>query len=281
MTAQEKRKKLKEILLRPVCTPCVGVYDALGAKVVEKAGFDTFYLGSYTTSASVFGFPDVMSLTLTEMTNHIKNVANSVDIPLVTDAESGFFHAANIWRTVREFEDAGAAAIHIEDHEFGKHTDLPPLITDTGKMCKKIEAAVAAKTDPNFLIIARTDVAWANHDIKDMVHRLNAYMEAGADAVYPVYFEKMTRELRDQIKGPLVVIGTPNATIKEESEAGANLSLYFTVLFYAAFYAMREAARQFKETEDYSKAGKYLVKEEELNPYIGFPDFIDRVKNYL
>ncbi|MDR2434848.1 MAG: hypothetical protein LBD47_09810, partial [Treponema sp.] len=61
----------------------------------------------------------------------------------------------------------------------------------------------------------------------------------------------------------------------------ANLSLYFTVLFYAAFYAMREAARQFKETEDYSKAGKYLVKEEELNPYIGFPDFIDRVKKYL
>jgi methylisocitrate lyase len=281
MTAQEKRKRLREIMKQTGCTPLVGVYDALGAKIVQKTGFDAVYLGSYATASSVFGFPDVSSVTLTEMTNHAKNVASSVDIPLIVDAENGFFHAANIWRTIREFENAGVSGIHIEDHEFGKHTDLPPVILDTQKMCKKIEAAVAARTDPNFLIIARTDIFWATKDEKEMIHRLNAYLEAGADAAFPIYFGKITKELRDQVKGPLVVLGTPNNTVREESEAGANFSIYFSMLLNAAFYATREVAQQFKETGDYSKAGKYLVKEEELNPYIGFPDFIERVKKYL
>ncbi len=102
MTAEQKRICLKELLLRESCTPVSGVYDALGAKIAEKTGFDAVYLGSFATAMSVLGQPDVGCLTMTEMALHAKNKANSVDIPLIADVENGFFHAANIWRTVEK-----------------------------------------------------------------------------------------------------------------------------------------------------------------------------------
>jgi methylisocitrate lyase len=280
MIAQEKRKRFKELLLQSGCTAIPGAYDALSAKIIEKAGFDAVYVGSYATAASQFALPDVMSVTLTEMAYHVENVANCLDIPLLTDAENGFSHAANIWRTVREFENAGASAIHIEDHEFGKHTGLPPVILDADKMCDKIKAALDARTDDNFLILARTDAAYIVNT-NEAVDRLNAYLEAGADAAYIIFFEQVSKELRDRIKGPLVVMAAPDSTLQRETDAGINASINFPILLSAAFHAMKEAIGQFKETKNYRTPEKYAFSEKAINPYIGFDDFLDRVKRYL
>ncbi|GAB6108005.1 isocitrate lyase/PEP mutase family protein [Fusibacter bizertensis] len=282
MTADKKRLRLRELLLEEGCTPVPGVYDALGAKLAESTGFDAIYLGSYATAVSVFGQPDVGSVTMTEMVAHAKNIANSVDIPLICDAENGWFHAANIWRTVHEMEQAGVSGIHIEDHEFGKHTPLDPVILDTDKMCKKIEAAVAARTDKNFLIIARTDVAWALGDLDEMVIRANRYLESGADAVFLAFDASMiSKELRNQINGPVVMPGSQLSPVKYESELGISISLYWPMLLNVAFVSMKEALENLKASQDYSTLGRYLVPEQEINPYIGYDAFIDRGNKYL
>lgn len=281
-TAEQKRIRLKEIFLREGCTPVPGVYDALGARMAEKTGFDAIYLGSFATATSVLGQPDAGCVTMTEMVSHAKNVANSVDIPLICDAENGFFHAANIWRTVREFEMAGVAAIHIEDHEFGKHTSLPPVLLDTDRMCKKIEAAVAARTDKNFMIIARTDAGWAMQSFDEMINRANRYLEAGADVAFlahdPSY---VTKEMRDRVKGPVLMTGSHLSSAKRDTETGLNVTIYYPLLINAAFVAMKEVLEQFKETQDASKLGKYNVPEKALYEYIPMDEFIEKSKKFL
>jgi len=253
-TATEKRIHLKDIMLSCGCTPVPGVYDALGAKLAQSAGFDAIYLGSFSTAVSVIGEPDVGSVTMTEMVSHVRNVANSVDTPLIVDVENGFSHAAHIWRTVQEMELAGAAAIRIEDHEFGKHTKLPPVILEVNKMCNKIKAAVQARKDPNMLIIARTDVAWAHKDPKEM---------------------------RDAVNGPVIVPGSEESSVAQETEKGLNISLYWPMLLNASFVAMREALAAFKKSGNYASLGKYVVPENELNRYIGYDEYLDRAETYL
>jgi len=252
MNAHDKRLRLKELLLSEGCTAVPGVYDALSARIVEKTGFEAAYLGSYSTAISMLGIPDVGAVTMSEMVFHAKNVANCISIPLIVDAENGFFHGANIWRTVREMELAGAAAIHIEDHEFGKHTKLKPVILDSVKMCKKIQAACAARTDKDFLIIARTDVAWALQDVNEMVKRSNEYFAAGADIVFLAFSSHyLTRELRDQIKGPVVIPGNEFSTLQQETEKGMNIALYWPMLIGSAFVANKEACELFQESKDF------------------------------
>ena len=107
------------------------------------------YMGSFATAASAFGMPDVGNLTLTELVNSVRVMADVLNIPVIADAEYGFFDAANIWRTIREFENAGVAAIHIEDHQFGKHTPFPVSIYDTDVVCNRIKAACDARCDEN------------------------------------------------------------------------------------------------------------------------------------
>jgi len=282
ISAGEKRIRLREVMLEAGCTPVPGVFDALGAKLAQKVGFKALYLGSFSTAISLLGQPDVGSVTMTEMVGHARNIANCVDIPLIVDAENGFAHAANIWRTVKEMESIGAAAIHIEDHEFGKHTNLAPVLLDESKMCKKIEAAAAAREDSNFMIIGRTDSGWALRSVDEMISRANAYLGAGADAVMLAYDPAfLSKEQRDQIKGPVVITGSHRFTMQQESDIGINISLYWPILVNASFYAMREALQILKDTQDYSQLGKYLVPEEELNEYIEFGDFIDRADKYL
>ena len=282
MNVKEKRQKLKELMISPGCTPAIGVYDAISAKVVEKTGFDVAYLGSYATAASVFGFPDVGAVTMTEMAEHAKHVAACVDIPLICDAENGFFHSANIWRTVKEFETAGVSAIHIEDHEFGKHTQLTPIILDADKSCKKIEAALAARTDDDFMIIARTDALWAFGDMNEAARRANLYLQAGADAVFiAAYSKTLTADLRKMINGPVIAVNSGGTSIQEENDKGINIALYWPLTLYAALVASREACERFRETQNYNQMGKYVYNEQELNEYIPFTGFLDRVWKYL
>ncbi|TWF95608.1 isocitrate lyase/PEP mutase family protein [Saccharopolyspora dendranthemae] len=181
----EPRARLRALLReeRPVVAP--GAYDALSAALVERAGFSAVYMTGFGTTASLIGRPDVGLLTATEMIDQASRISAAVDVPVIADADTGYGNAVNVARTVRGYERAGAAAIHLEDQVFPKkcgHMGGKAVIP-AQEMAGKVRAAVAARTDPDFLLIARTDAA-AVHGLDDALERAKAYADAGADLLF-------------------------------------------------------------------------------------------------
>ena len=163
-----------------------GAFNALSAMAIERAGFDGVYLSGAALSNAVFGMPDVGMTTLTEAARHAKQISAAVGLPTIADADTGFGEAVNVARCVREFETAHATGIHLEDQVLPKkcgHLDGKELIP-TEAMCQKLRAAVTARSDPDFLIIARTD-ARAIEGFDAAVDRAQRYIDAGADAIFP------------------------------------------------------------------------------------------------
>jgi len=171
----------------PVILP--GVFNPLVARMAERAGFEAVYLSGAALSAT-FALPDVGLVTLTEFAAAARAIVTATSLPLVCDADTGFGEALNVERTMREFEAAGAAGIHLEDQILPKrcgHLSGKGLVT-ADEMAAKIRAAVAARRDPNFFIIARTDARGVN-GYDDAVKRAALYRAAGADAIFPEALE--------------------------------------------------------------------------------------------
>jgi 2-methylisocitrate lyase-like PEP mutase family enzyme len=281
MNFSERRLKLKTLLETEKSIPVPGAYDAVSAKLIEKEGFPVAYVGSYATASSAYGYPDVGLLGLEEMVSHVKRIVNAVNIPVIADAENGFNNAANIWRTVQAFEQAGVAGIHIEDHEFGKHTDLPSVILPLDQMISKIQAAVEAKTDPNFLIIARTDLIYAKNDLDGAIERANAFTEAGADLVFITAIRPdVLKEVRSRIKGKVVTVDTPGFTVEDEKEAEANIVIYYGLCGYAAYAGVEKVLRTFKETQDQSRVKDQLADVGEFENLMDYSKFSNASKKY-
>ena len=160
------------------------VLNAFHAKIAEDVGFQAVYITGSGTAAER-GFPDVGLVTQTEMVQNARYVAKAVSVPVVSDADTGYGNPINVWRTVREYEDAGVAAIHIEDQVFPKKCGFfeGKQVIPKEEMVQKLRAALDARTDPDFTIIARCD-AYAVTGWEDTVNRCRAYMDAGADMVF-------------------------------------------------------------------------------------------------
>ena len=162
-----------------------GCYDPLGARLIEEAGFPAVYMTGFGTAAGRLGRPDVGLLTLSEMVDNARRIAQAVSVPVIADADTGYGNALNVIRTVREYEAAGAAAIHLEDQVMPKkcgHMEDKALI-GAGEMAAKVAAAVAARERPDFLIIARTD-ARAVEGLDRALERARRYRDAGADVLF-------------------------------------------------------------------------------------------------
>jgi methylisocitrate lyase len=233
----------KEILVMP------GAYDATSARIIEKAGFKSVTLGGYPTSACILGRPDLSLLTLTEMVTHTRNIVEAVDIPVFTDGDTGHGNTLNVMRTVREFEKAGAAGMFIEDQLFPKrcgHMEGKQVI-EADDMVAKLKAAVDARMDQDFVIMARTDALGVN-GIDDAIERANRYRSAGADLIFveaPTTREQMLR-INREINAPTKVIQleggkTPMMTVKELEEIGYNVVVYPISALYAAAWAVKQA----------------------------------------
>ncbi|GHJ42519.1 oxaloacetate decarboxylase [Streptomyces sp. TS71-3] len=178
-------RRLRELLSgdAPVVAP--GAYDAMSALLIEQAGFPAVYMTGFGTAASLLGRPDVGLLTMTEMTGAARRIVSAVGLPVIADADDGYGNPVNVVRTVREYEAAGVAAIHLEDQVAPKrcgHLDGKEVIPAEA-MVGKIEAAVAARRNPDFTIIARTD-AGAVEGFDAAVRRARRYREAGADMLF-------------------------------------------------------------------------------------------------
>jgi len=179
------RRRLHQLVERKQGLVVPGAYDCVSAKLVERAGFQAVYMTGYGTSASRLGLPDLGFAGLCEMADHARNMASAVGIPLIADADTGYGNALNVRRTVRMYETAGVAALHLEDQMLPKRCGhlAGKQVVPLEEFAQKIRAAVEARTDPDLLIIARTD-AIAVTGFDDALRRGEAAVQAGADILF-------------------------------------------------------------------------------------------------
>ncbi len=184
-TPPPPRRRLRALLAGPDPVVAPGAYDAMSARLIEQAGFDVVYMTGFGTTAALTGRPDVGLLSATEMVDNARRIVAAVDVPVIADADTGYGNAINVVRTVQLYEQAGVAGLHLEDQVLPKkcgHMSGKTVIS-AAEMVGKIEAAVAARRDPDLVLIARTDAA-AVEGLDAAVERARAYAEAGADLLF-------------------------------------------------------------------------------------------------
>lgn len=220
-----------------------GAFNALVARAVEKAGFPAIYISGAGLSNAVFGLPDVGLFTLTEAVEHAARIVRATTLPIIVDGDTGFGDAINAARTITEMEAAGVSAVHLEDQVLPKkcgHLDGKELISAEA-MTQKIKAAAAARTDPDFMIIARTDARGVT-SFDDAVDRANRYLDAGADAIFPEAMKSRDElaSFADKVRAPLLAnmteFGkTPLLNITELRELGYRMVIYPQTALRVAF----------------------------------------------
>lgn len=231
-----------------------GAFNALTARAIEQAGFEAVYLSGAALANSLLGVPDVGLTTLSEATWHAARCAAVTTIPIIADADTGFGGPENAARTVQEFERAGLSGLHLEDQEFPKRCGHLPgkRLVPVDEFCAKIAAAVAARRDPDFLIMARTDARGvASYDAA--VERARAYVAAGADMIFPEALEsreELARFVRD-VPVPLLAnmteFGrTPALTVTELAELGYRMVIFPVTLQRIAMKAVIDALHELK-----------------------------------
>jgi 2,3-dimethylmalate lyase len=177
--------RLRALLSGPGPLVAPGAYDALSARLVEQAGFDCVYMTGFGTSASLLGRPDVGLLGMSEMVDNVRRIVRAIDVPLIADADTGYGNAINVVRTVQEYEQAGVAGLHIEDQVLPKRCGhmAGKQVVPLDEMVGKLRAAVAARQNPDLVLIARTDVR-AIEGLDAAIARGHAFAAAGADVLF-------------------------------------------------------------------------------------------------
>lgn len=287
-----KTTELKQLLKAPDPLVMPGAHDAFSALLIEQAGFKAIQASGFGISASLLGKPDVALVSFGEMVDQTRRMVNAVNIPIMGDGDTGFGNAVNVYRTVKEFEAAGAAGINLEDQLFPKrcgHMEGKQLIS-MEEMVGKIKAAVDARTDQDFIINARTD-AIAVINFEEAIKRGKAYAEAGADLIFveapqtPEQIRTIAQELNAPISINLFdgVVGgrTPIMTIQELKELGvARVSIPVGVAF-AAMKGMKNYLKALAENGVIPNHHDLVVPFQEWKETIGLPQYKKMEKQYL
>lgn len=263
-----------------------GAYDALTAKIIENEGFDAVYMTGYGTAAS-FGLPNIGLLTMTEMVGNAGRIADAVEIPVIADADTGYGNPINVVRTVKEYEKAGVAAIHIEDQHWPKRCGhmSGKRVIPAADMVEKIRAAVDARKSEEFLIIARTD-AIATDGFEAAIERGAMYAEAGADVLFveaPTSVEQMK-----QIPGRLAQVPnlvnlaprTPNLPAKELAAMGFTIAIYPGVCMAAAVAACTEEVKRIKTSGSQRNLSDWIASFAQMNDFLGESKFAEMEQRY-
>lgn len=287
------RRRLRERLTKGPMIVAPGIYDAFGARFVEQAGFEAVYMTGNGVSASLLGRPDVGLIDLSLISGHAHRVASCVEIPLICDADTGYGNAVNVRRTVEEFEAAGVAAIHLEDQVSPKRCGHLPgsrPVVAMEEHIGKIEAALAARCDPDFIVIARTDAA-SGHGLDEAIRRGTAYRKAGADVVFvelktgPNVVQELKR-VTSEIDAPCLVNidggGKLGELAAEEIEKlGFRIAIYPGLARYAAGYAIREALNLLKRDGSTRNARDRMLSFKEYNDALGLSEIEEWERKYL
>jgi len=249
--------RLRQLLAegRPLLVP--GCYDALSARILERAGFPAVYMTGYGTSLALLGLPDAGLATMTEMHLNARYIVNAVALPVIADADNGYGNAINVIRTVREYIQTGVAAIHIEDQVVPKRCGhvAGRQVIGLDEAVGKYRAAhqVRQELDPDFIIIARTDARGAHGgSLDEAIRRANAYLEAGADLAFvegPTNVDEV-RRVSAEVKGPVFYNQTgvsPRFTLKEMQDLGLAVTILPGALLRVTLRALHDFAVALRE----------------------------------
>ncbi len=274
--------RLRVLLAQPDLLVAPGAYDALSARLITQAGFPAVYMTGFGTAASTLGQPDVGLLTMSEMVSRAAALAAIVeDRPLIADADTGYGNPINVRRTIREYERAGVAAVHIEDQVWPKkcgHMEGKQVIP-VDEMVQKIRAAVDARQDPDFVIIARTD-ANAVNGLADALHRGRAYREAGADVIFieaPRSIEELRTIAQTFPDVPLLYNWaesgkTPLLSLEEIHALGFKLVIFPVSLLFAATRTLLDLLELLKQGQTPTAFAEHTVTFAQFTDQIGLPD---------
>ena len=279
---------LRALLARGGLLIAPGVYDGLSARIAEAAGFDTLYVSGGAIARGM-GYPDVGLVTQTEMVKRLEEIRAVTHLPLIVDADTGYGNALNVIRTVRAYERAGAAALHIEDqiepkrcgHYEGKQ------IVNLQEIAQKVRAALAARENPDLLLIARTD-ARAVVGLEEAIARGNAYAEAGADVVFveaPQSLEEIER-IAHEVRAPLLINmfwggKTPLVSPERLAELGYRIMIVPSDLQRAAIRAMQKAVAVLRQQGNTAAIADELVSFAERESVVGLPEIEELQRRFL
>jgi 2,3-dimethylmalate lyase len=275
-----KTTLLKQYILAPEILVIPGVPDPLCARIAQIEGFKAVFLSGYASSAAYLGAPDVGLMTMTEMVDCARRIVNAVDIPVFVDGDTGHGNITNVARTMREFENAGAAAIFFEDQVSPKRCGhmTGKQVVSVNEMAAKIKAAADARRDRDLIIMARTD-ALALEGLGEAIERMHAYLEAGADMSFveaPESAEQM-RQITSAIPAPnmanMVPGGrSPALSASALEKLGFACVAHPTALTYVIARAARELLRELRTTGSTAAAESNMMRFEEFNALLGLEE---------
>jgi methylisocitrate lyase len=289
-TAAEKRFKLRQDLNSGKLLQMPGAHEPIVARIIEDQNFDGIYISGGALSASM-AMPDIGLTTLSEVTQRGRQIARVTDLPALIDIDTGFGEVMNTARTIQECEELGISGCHIEDQKSPKrcgHLDNKEII-ETDAMCKKISAAINAKRDKNFLIMVRTD-AKSVEGIQAAVERAKAYVQAGAEAIFPeaLETEKEYELFREAIDVPLLAnmteFGkTPLYSREELEKFGYNIAIYPVSSLRIAMGAIETAYSTLKEAGSLNSIVDQMQTRKRLYEVIKYDEynkFDEKIHNF-
>ncbi|MCJ8305857.1 MAG: isocitrate lyase/PEP mutase family protein [Nitrosopumilus sp.] len=281
-------KNLKSMLKskKPLVIP--GVYDALGAKIAQKVGFEAMFQTGYGTSASLFGMPDYGFIGATETVDNARRICRAVSVPVIVDSDTGYGNALSVWKLVKELESAGASGIFLEDQIWPKrcgHMQGKEVIPQE-EYTEKLSAAIDARENKDFIIVARTD-ARATKGLDEAIERGKQNKKTGADVVFveaPRSIEEM-KTIGKEINAPLVANmieggATPLSSAETLNKMGFKIILYPLSVLYANTFATMNILKELKKSGNTTKYKQKVVNFDQFNDLVELPKFRKMEKKY-
>jgi 2,3-dimethylmalate lyase len=281
-------KNLKTMLKskKPLVIP--GVYDALGAKIAQKVGFDAMFQTGYGTSATLFGMPDYGFIGATETIDNARRICRSVSVPVIVDSDTGYGNALSVWKLVKELESSGAAGIFLEDQRWPKrcgHMQGKEVVPQE-EYTEKLSAAIDARENKDFIIVARTD-ARATEGLDEAIERGKQNKKTGADGVFveaPRSINEMKR-IGKEINAPLVANmieggATPLSSAEALNKMGFKIILYPLSVLYANTFATMNILKELKKSGNTSKYKQKVVNFDQFNDLVELSKFRKMEKKY-
>jgi 2-methylisocitrate lyase-like PEP mutase family enzyme len=288
LAAMTMTKRLRELLARPKPLMAPGAADALTARLIAKQGFEAIYMTGAGTTAVRLGMPDVGLLTMSEMADNAQRIAEASQLPLVADADTGYGGPMNVQRTVRAYERAGAAGIHLEDQQWPKRCGhlAGKSIIPVEEMVAKIRAGLDARHDDDFVLIARTD-SLAVEGFERAIERCRRYEEAGADMIFleaPSKMEHLAaipKAFRKPCLYNMASSGkTPFLGIEEIGRLGFKLVIYPNFALLAAITAMTSTLEELKRTGSIAEVAKRIASFQDFFNLVGMREVQETEAKY-
>lgn len=285
----KQRKRLQELLQKPDILVLPGVYDALTAKIAAEVGFEALVMGGYSIAASRLGQPDVGYLSMTEMTQALKGIVDATELPVFADGDTGYGNALSVRRTMQEYERAGAAAVLFEDQVWPKRCGhmAGKQVIEAAEHARKLRAAADARTDSDFLLIARTD-ARAVNGLDDAIERGKLYLANGAEALFIEApqnigeLETIASAFPDTVLIANMIEGgrTPNLTAKDLENIGFKIVFWPCSALYVITQAFKEAMTVLHETGTTKGYEEKMMHFSDFNRFIGLESYMELEKRY-